>query len=91
MIYYEAKDFPANGLGATGDDVIVTVPNRTLFRRYVLFGGKDGSIIVDGEGDGDALRRGKGKGNAYRSGIGDGHAFRLDTGDGHAYINGVKT
>jgi len=100
MIYYEAKDFPPDGLEATGEDVTVTVPKGTPLRTYKLYGDKDGSIIVDGAGYGHASREGIGNGDAYRGGTGNGHAsrsgkgngdaYRGGTGNGHAYINGVK-
>jgi hypothetical protein len=96
MIYYEAKDFPVDGLEATGDDVKVHVPKGAEWRSYNLFGDQDGSIIVDGAGVGNAYRVGDGKGDAYRYGkgaggawrYGEGHAWRWGAGNGGAYRDG---
>ena len=76
MIYYEAKDFPADGLEATGEDVKVHVPAGTAWRTYELYGDHGGSITVDGDGDGNAWRYGEGDGVAWRTGAGDGEAWR---------------
>ena len=64
MIYYEAKDFPVDGLEAAGGDVKVHVPKGTKKRAYKLFGNQDGSITVDGAGDGSAFRAGSGANEA---------------------------
>ena len=61
MIYYEAKDFPVDGLEATGEDVKVHVPAGTEWRVYKLFGDQGGSIAVEGDGDGSACRYGDGE------------------------------
>jgi len=67
MVNIEAKDFPVDGLEATGDDVKVHVPKGAKMRSYNLFGDQDGSITVDGDGYGDACRYGYGYGDAYRA------------------------
>jgi hypothetical protein len=84
MIHYEAKDFPVDGLVATGEDVKVHVPAGTAWRAYELYGDHGGSITVAGEGDGSAWRSGDGDGSAWRSGTGKGIAVR--TGDGNGEI-----
>jgi hypothetical protein len=101
MIYYEAKDFPIDGLEATGDNVKVHVPRGAEWRDYILFGDQDGfsSITVYGDGNGDAYRNGRGDGDAHRwgggngsamrNGDGDGNACRDGDGDGNAYRNGA--
>jgi hypothetical protein len=48
MVNIEAKDFPVDGLEATGEVVKVHVPRGAEWRSYNLFGDQDGSIIVDG-------------------------------------------
>jgi len=88
MIYYEAKDFPAGDLEATGEYVEVHVPAGTAYRTYGLYGGQGGSITVKGGGNGNANRWGDGNGNAYRSGAGDGDAYRSGTGSGDARRDG---
>ena len=90
MIYYEAKNFPEEGLEATGEDVTVHVPKGTPWRTYELYGDEGGSITVKGDGDGNAFRSGAGNGKAERTGSGYGHALRDGSGKGNAYINGVK-
>jgi hypothetical protein len=88
MIYYEAKDFPIDGLEATGEDVKVYVPKWAKMRDYKLFGYQNGSIIVGGDGNGYACRAGSGVGKAYRNGSGEGHAYRNGDGAGHAWRYG---
>ena len=88
MVNIEAKDFPVDGLEATGEDVKVHVPKGAERRSYNLFGDQHGSIIVDGDGDGIAHRAGDGYGDAWRDGDGDGNAYRYGDGNGSACRNG---